>query len=68
MKDCTKSMGVGLRTDIHSVVANGDLAMACDLDAEIAREKSRFEGVVTGHVARWLARFALNRIARNVSN
>lgn len=53
------------RGNIVAVAARGALAMADDLDAEIARENSRFEGAVAGHVSRWLARFALNKLARN---
>jgi hypothetical protein len=56
------------RRDIVAVAAKGALTMASDLDAEIAREKSRFDGVVADHVSRWLARFALNRLARRFTN
>ena len=53
------------RGDIVAVAAKGALTMARDLNAEIAREKSRFEGPVADHVSRWLTRFALNRLARH---
>jgi len=51
-----------------SVVAGGKLVLAQDLDAAIARELARFEGVFGYHVSRWLAQFTLNRIAKNFVN
>jgi cytosine/adenosine deaminase-related metal-dependent hydrolase len=56
------------RSAIVAVAAKGTLMMVGDLDGEIAREKSRFEGVVADHTSRWLARFALQRVARRFTS
>jgi hypothetical protein len=51
-----------------SVVVGGKLVLSQDLDAAIASELARFEGVFARYVARWLAQFTLNRIAKNFIN
>jgi hypothetical protein len=51
-----------------SVVAGGKLVLTKDLDAAIASELARFEGVFGRYVSRWLAQFTLNRIAKNFVN
>jgi hypothetical protein len=41
------------------------MLLASDMDAAIERELSRFNTMFGDHVSRWLARFALNRSAKN---
>jgi hypothetical protein len=51
-------------SSISATLCAGACLMAPDLDAAIARELARFEGLFADHLARWLARFALNRTAK----
>jgi cytosine/adenosine deaminase-related metal-dependent hydrolase len=49
---------------ISAVVAGGHLIRARDLDASIDRELGRFNAVVSRLTSRWLAQFAVARLAR----
>jgi hypothetical protein len=49
---------------ISAVVAGGRLMRASDLDASIERELGRFKGAVNSLTSRWLAQFAVARLAR----
>ena len=49
---------------ISAVVAGGKLMRASDLDASIERELGRFKGTVSRLTSRWLAQFAVARLAR----
>lgn len=53
---------------ISATICGGTCLMATDLDASIRRENARFEGLVGDHLARWMAKFALNRAARRFVN
>jgi hypothetical protein len=50
---------------ISATITNGACLLASDMDAAIAREQQRHKGFFKEHVARWLARFALDRTAKN---
>ena len=52
---------------LAATVAGGTLMLAADLDTAIRREQARFESDIGGHVMRWLAQAAVNRIGRNVT-
>jgi imidazolonepropionase-like amidohydrolase len=49
---------------ISAVVAGGNLTRASDLDASIDKELKRFKGAVSRLTSRWLAQFAVARLAR----
>ena len=49
---------------ISAVVAGGKLMRTSDLDASIERELGRFKGTVSRLTSRWLAQFAVARLAR----
>jgi Amidohydrolase family len=49
---------------ISAVVAGGNLMRASDLDASIDKELGRFKGAVSRLTSRWLAQFAIARLAR----
>lgn len=51
--------------EISATICAGACLMAKDLDAAVDQALSRFEGRIGDHVSRWLARFALDRNARN---
>lgn len=53
---------------ITATVCAGACVLASDLDSAIARELRRFENRFTGHLVRWLARFALEKNARNFAS
>ncbi|AFU02936.1 amidohydrolase family protein [Nocardia brasiliensis] len=50
--------------DLTAVVVNGALIRTADLDAAIARELHRFEGVFTDFTQRLLAQLSLRRLAK----
>ena len=49
---------------ISAVVAGGNLMRASDLDSAIHREVGRFKGAVSRLTSRWLAQFAVARLAK----
>jgi hypothetical protein len=49
---------------MSAVVAGGNLMRASDLDASIDKELGRFKGTVSRLTSRWLAQFAVARLAR----
>ena len=49
---------------ISAVVAGGNLMRASDLDASIDKELGRFKGAVSRLTSRWLAQFAVSRLAK----
>lgn len=51
--------------DIAATIAGGRCLMREDLDAAIEHQLHRFDGRLTDHLTRWLARFALNNAARH---
>lgn len=50
---------------LKAVVANGSCVLSSDLDRAIASELSRYRNAFTHHVSHWLARFTMNRLARD---
>jgi cytosine/adenosine deaminase-related metal-dependent hydrolase len=62
---CTSPFGAAWTPQqISAVVAGGHLIRARDLDASIDKELGRFNGAVSRWTSRWLAQFAIARLAR----
>jgi hypothetical protein len=50
---------------LSATICSGTALLAADMDAAIQRELGRFNTMFGDHMSRWLARFALNRSAKN---
>jgi imidazolonepropionase-like amidohydrolase len=50
---------------ISATICGGTALLAADMDVAIQRELGRFDTLFGDHLSRWLARFALNRSAKN---
>lgn len=53
---------------IKATICAGACLLASDLDSAIRLELRRFENRFTGHLVRWLARFSLEKNARNFAS
>lgn len=57
--------GWDVQADLVATVARGALIYARDLDGAITRELGRFQNLFAEHASRWMARFTMDRLARN---
>jgi len=57
-----------VRASLKAVIVKGRLTDTADLDAAIAKELGRFEGLIGHHVAHWLAKFSMHQMAGHFVN